>query len=227
LIILAIDTSTLRAAVALARPGGPVRVAPPDPDRRHGRGLVPSISRLLEEEGLGAADLEAVAIGLGPGSYTGLRIGLTAAKCLAFVANKPLVGLDSLEAIARNAPEDALRVAVAADAQRGDAYVAEFSRGRPGAPLFRVGPTRIEPLGPWSFGLEPDTLVLGPALDRLDVDWPASLRRGTPDQGHPDGSRLIPLAIEAYEAGRRVDPFFVEPVYLRRSAAEDQWERRG
>jgi tRNA threonylcarbamoyladenosine biosynthesis protein TsaB len=227
LIILAIDTSTLRAAVAVGRPGGPFRVAPPDPDRRHGRGLVPAISALLGEEGLRPADLDAVAVGLGPGSYTGLRIGLTAAKCLAFAASRPLVGLDSLEAIARNAPGDALRVAVAADAQRGDAYVAEFARDREEAPLLRRGPTRIEPLAAWSLGLEPGTLVLGPALGRLAVDWPATLRLGTPDHGHPEGSSLIPMALEAYEAGRRDDPFFVEPVYLRRSAAEDQWERRG
>jgi tRNA threonylcarbamoyladenosine biosynthesis protein TsaB len=226
LIILAIDTSTLRAAVALGRPGGPTRVAPPDPDRRHGRGLVPALAAMLEEEGLTPADLDAVAVGLGPGSYTGLRIGLTAAKCLAFAADRPLVGLDSLEAIARNAPGDALRVAVAVDAQRGDGYVAEFARDRADAPLLRLGATRIEPLGPWSLSLEPGTLVLGPALDRLAVDWPATLRLGTPDRGHPDGSSLIPMAIEAYQAGRRVDPFFVEPVYLRRSAAEDQWERK-
>ena len=230
LILLAIDTSTPRAALALARPGSAPRVAPPDPDSRpssrHGQGLIPAIAGLLAAEGLKVADLGAVAVGLGPGSYTGLRIGLTAAKTLAYAANKPLIALDSLEAIARNAPDDASKVAVAVDAQRGDAYVAEFARGSPDAPLRRLGPTRIEPVEAWANALDPSTLVLGPTLDRLLAAWPDVVRLGTPDQGHPDAARLIPLAREALEAGRTLDPFFVEPIYLRRSAAEDQWEAR-
>ena len=168
-----------------------------------------------------------MAVGLGPGSYTGLRIGLTAAKTIAYACrDPPLVPLDSLEAIARNAPLDALRVAIAVDAQRGDAYVAEFARRDPEAPLLRQSPTRIEPAEAWANALEPGTLVLGPGLDKLLPTWPAQLRRASLDQGHPDPARLIDLAREAWEAGRLLDPFFVEPVYLRRSAAEDQWEAR-
>jgi len=230
LIFLAIDTSTPRAALALGQPGLEPRVAPPEadssPSRRHGQGLIPAIEALLLAEGLKVADLGAIAIGLGPGSYTGLRIGLTAAKTLAYAASKPLVALDSLEAIARNAPEDALKVVVAVDAQRGDAYVARFARSIPGSPLLRLGPTTIEPVEAWAKTLEAGTFVLGPGLDRLLPIWPETLRLGTLDQGHPDASKLIPLAFEAFEAGRGLDPFFVEPIYMRRSAAEDQWERR-
>ena len=223
MILLAIDTSTHRAAVALARPGDPVRSAPPDPGRRHGRELIPSIAALLEAEGLTVADLGAVAVGLGPGSYTGLRIGLTAAKCLAFAAGKPLIALDSLEAIARNAPETCRNVAVAVDAQRGDAYVAEFAR-EDGVPLLRRSPTRIEPVKAWAAGLEPGALVLGPTLDRLLPTRPESVHVGTPEQGLPDPSTLILLAREAVSAGRFADPYFLEPIYMRRSAAEEQWE---
>jgi tRNA threonylcarbamoyladenosine biosynthesis protein TsaB len=231
LIVLAIDTSTPRAALALGRFGLASRVAPLEadssPSRRHGQGLIPAIEGLLLLEGLKVADLGAIAVGLGPGSYTGLRIGLTAAKTLAYAASKPLLALDSLEAIARNAPDDALRVVVAVDAQRGDAYVARFARSSPGSPLLRLGPTTIEPVGPWSEALEPGTVVLGPSLARLLATWPETVHLGTLDQGHPDPSKLIPLAFEALEAARVLDPFFVEPIYMRRSAAEDQWERLG
>ncbi len=226
MILLAIDTSTPRAAVALDRPGRPARFAPPEPGLRHGRGLVPGIAGLLAAEGISARDLDAIAVGVGPGSYTGLRIGLTAAKCLAYAARKPLVAIDSLEAIAGNAPADSRAVAVVVDAQRGDGYVAEFARDAPGGPLRRLGQTRIEPLGPWAAALAEGTLVLGPALDRLALDWPAAVQSGTADQGHPHGSTLIDLGREALLAGRVVDPFALEPSYFRRSAAEDQWDAR-
>ncbi len=226
MIVLAIDTSTDRAAVALAGPEGPTRSAPIEPGARHGRGLVPAIAALLAEAGVAVADLGGIGVGLGPGSYTGLRIGLMAAKTLAYAAARPLVGLDSLEAIARNAPAESDRVAVAVDAQRGDAYVAEFGRDAPGGPLRRLGPTRIEPLGTWAAALPAGTLVLGPALDRLAVAWPDAVRLGAPDRGHPAPANLIDLARAALLAGRRDDVFFLEPAYLRRSAAEDQWERK-
>jgi tRNA threonylcarbamoyladenosine biosynthesis protein TsaB len=222
--ILALDTSTPHAAVAVVTAAGAVQVATPDPGQRHGRNLVPTVRDLLRAAGLAPGDLDLIAVGLGPGSYTGLRIGLTAAKTLAYAAGKPLVGLDSLEAIARNAPEEARRVAVIADAQRGDVYAADFARAEPGGPLVRTVPTRIEPLARWLNRLAEGTVVLGPGVDRLRTPLPSSARRVEPSADWPDVRRLIDLAREAWQAGRRDDPWFLEPLYLRRSAAEDQWE---
>src|SRR5437016_669832 len=99
--ILAIDTSTDRSAVAVATASGAVHAAPSDPAGRHGQHLVPGIGAALRAAGLAPRDLGLIAVGLGPGSYTGLRIGLTAAKTLAYAAKVPLVGFDSLEATAR------------------------------------------------------------------------------------------------------------------------------
>ena len=226
--VLALDTSTIRAAVAVATTSGRALVAEADPSRRHGRNLVPSIRALLGEAGLSADEVDLFAVGLGPGSYTGLRIGLTAAKVLAYAFDRPLVGLDSLEAIARNAPAEALRVAVVADAQRGELYAADFARDAPGAPLARVAPTRIEPVASWTARLDEGTLVLGPGLARLKEPLPLAVRvAGSDEADWPSGLRLVELAREAHDAGRRDDPFFLEPLYLRRSAAEDQWDRRG
>ena len=106
-------TDTKRRAVAIPVPG-----------RRHGCDLVPSIRDLLAREGAKIDDLRVLAVGLGPGSYTGLRIGLTAARVLAYVTGADLVGFDSLHGWAREAPADASRVHVVADAQRGDVYSA-------------------------------------------------------------------------------------------------------
>ncbi|AGA25209.1 tRNA (adenosine(37)-N6)-threonylcarbamoyltransferase complex dimerization subunit type 1 TsaB [Singulisphaera acidiphila] len=224
--LLALDTSTNRAAVVVATTDGVVCVAAPDPDQRHGRNLIPVIRELLREANLTVADLDGFAVGLGPGSYTGLRIGLTAAKTLAYTTGKPLVGLDSLEIIARNAPGEELFVSVIADAQRGDLYVANFARPGPEAPLVRTLPTRIESQAVWAAGLTVPTLVLGPGLERLQTPLPEQARTAPAEMSWPDGDRLILLARDVWAAGRRDDPLFLEPQYLRRSAAEEQWERK-
>jgi tRNA threonylcarbamoyladenosine biosynthesis protein TsaB len=228
--ILALDTSTPRAAVAIATAAGAVHTARPDPEARHGRNLVPAVRDLLRRAGLAPGAIDVYAVGLGPGSYTGLRIGLTAAKVLAYASGRPLVGFDSLEAVARNAPGDALRVAVVADAQRGDLYAADFAREAPGGPLVRRTPTRVEALADWAARLDPGTLVLGPAMEltRVREAVPGhALTLPAVDEAHwPDGRRLTILARDLWQGGRRDDPWFLEPHYLRRSAAEDQWERK-
>jgi tRNA threonylcarbamoyladenosine biosynthesis protein TsaB len=228
--LLALDTSTSRAALAVVTAGGAVHTSSPDPSARHGRALVPEVRALLDRAGLGVADLDGLAVGLGPGSYTGLRVGLTAAKTLAYALGKPLAGLDSLEAVARNAPPSARRVAVIADAQRGDVSAADFARDGQGDPITRVAPTRVVPLDRWAAELPEGAFVLGPALAvaRIAPLVPAhALRPDDPAANWPDPFRLAELACDVWRSGRRDDVFFLEPVYLRRSAAEEQWEKLG
>jgi tRNA threonylcarbamoyladenosine biosynthesis protein TsaB len=226
--LLALETSTPHAALAVIGADGLIVVAAPDPSARHGRALVPAISDLLARVGLTVADLDGLVVGLGPGSYTGLRIGLTAAKTLAYAAGKPLAGVDSLDIVARNAPDETLLVSVIADAQRGDLYVADFRRPAVGLPLERLGATRIVPLGDWVAALPHETLVLGPAvtLDRVATRLPPTARLPAhPDAHWPDPHRLAELALEVWQSGRRDDPWYLEPVYLRRTAAEEQWDK--
>ena len=222
--LLALDTSTPRAAVALAV-GPALHVGDPEATDggRHGRQLLPRVKALLRAAGLRPGDLDALAVGLGPGSYTGLRVGLTAAKTLAFALGKPLIGLDSFAAIARNAPGDAESILGVADAQRGDAYLTEFAPAGSGLPPVALGPIRLVSLAEWAPTLPPGAWVLGPGLDRLRVDWPAHARLGGLDRGHPAPGHLIALGLEGFRAGQFADPATLEPRYIRRSAAEDQW----
>ncbi len=224
--VLAIDTSTRNAILALTCADGRVLTRRTDPKTRHGRTLVPALRDLLGQAGLRPRGLDALAVGLGPGSYTGLRIGVTAAKTLAFASGKPLVGLDSLEAIARQAPAEILRVSVIADAQRGDLYVADFRRETVGGPLVRVGPTRVDSTESWRGRLEPGSMVLGPLLEHVRASLPEHVTTAPTESNDPDPRHLLEMAREALDAGRLADPFFLEPIYLRRSAAEDQWDAR-
>ncbi len=173
------------------------------------------------------ADLDAVAVGLGPGSYTGLRVGVTAAKTLCYASGADLLGLDSLVATGRNAPGKTIRISVIGDAQRGDLYVADLYRAAPDAPPTPLRETRVESLADWRACLEPDVFVMGPALEspRILAQLPQDLTSSGATSNFPDGLHLIELARELWADGRRDDPWLLEPRYLRRSAAEEQWDR--
>jgi tRNA threonylcarbamoyladenosine biosynthesis protein TsaB len=228
--LLAVDTATPVAALAVIPAGGRLpQTAATDPAARHGRALLPSIRALLEEAGLTPRQLGGIVVGLGPGSYTGLRVGVTACKIMAYALGMPLVGIDSLELIACNAPGRALRISVIGDAQRGDLYAADFGRAEEGAPLCRLSETRVIALDVWAAELPGDAFVLGPALTvpRLAAAVPRSAARDDdPAVNLPDPRRLAEFARDAWRSGRREEVFFLEPIYLRRSAAEEQWDRK-
>ena len=183
---------------------------------------MPAVRDLLRLASISPRDLDAIAVGLGPGSYTGLRIGLIAAKTLTYALGCRLIGLDSLEIVARNAPRQALRVSVVADAQRGDLFVADFDRNDADSPLVRRGITRLENARDWSSRVAEGTFVLGPALLRSTFEVPLGAILATENDRLPLPSGLISSAMEAYRSGRSDDPWTLEPVYLRRSAAEDK-----
>jgi tRNA threonylcarbamoyladenosine biosynthesis protein TsaB len=226
--LLVIDTSTDRTTAGLWVRGA-IQVGPKGPGGKHGRDLLPRIRELLSEGGLTAGDLDLVAVGLGPGSYTGLRIGLTAARVLAYAAGAGLIGFDSLEGMARAAPGHAMHVHVVADAQRGDVYAADFAHESPGGPLVGVTKSRIEPVERWAARLADGGLVLGPGLDspRIRQALPAGIDVAGPDLRRPRADTLLELALELARRGHRDDLWKAEPNYLRRSAAEDQWDARG
>jgi tRNA threonylcarbamoyladenosine biosynthesis protein TsaB len=220
--LLCLDTSTNRAVVVVCRRDGAVFEAPGDASARHGRGLVPGVRDLLRTAGLALQDLDGIAVGLGPGSFTGLRVGVMAAKMLAYAATRPVLGLDSLEILARGAAPDASRIAVAVDAQRGDLFTADFHRERPGTPLLRDGPDRLESARDWLARLAPGTLLLGPGLERLKAQIPAGLEGAGAECNTPLGASLAGLAQESWLLGRRSDLWKLEPVYVRPSAAEEK-----
>jgi len=227
MILLALDTSTDRAAFGLESESGAIVSTSTEPARRHGRDLVPRLADALAAAGLKVRDVEVIAVGVGPGSYTGLRVGLMAAKTLAYATGAALVGFDSLEGIARNAPAHARRVSVVADAQRGQVYAADFIHEAGGPPRC-VRATQVEPLAAWLARLEPETIVLGPALEapRIRSLLPATLELADPVFNYPDGRGLLALAREVWATGRRDDPWLLEPQYLRQSSAALQWDAR-
>ena len=151
--ILGIDTSH-HVAVGLARDGEPVASEVVADTRAHGEALTPLIQRLCASAGIAMTGVDAYVVGMGPGPFTGLRVGIVTVRTLAAVAGRPLHGVCSLDVIAaqwQDAPDEFV---VASDARRKEFYWALYRDG------VRVGEPRVS-----APGTIPDRPAAGPALD--------------------------------------------------------------
>ena len=152
--ILALDTATSSCSVALWADG--VRAGrSAEMERGHAEALMPMVIEVLAQAGCTFPDLDLVAVTVGPGSFTGLRIGLAAARGMALAANLPCVGVTTLEAVAASIDvrRHADKVVLAAlDSKRGDIFAQAFApAGRPLGPPVAVAPgdlARMIPAGP-------------------------------------------------------------------------------
>ncbi len=221
---LALETSTETTIVAACSRDGRRAGDSATGCRRHGRDLIPLIRAILGHIGLAIRDLELIGVGLGPGSYTGLRIGVTAAKTLAYATGARVVGIGSPLALARNAPAEALEIAVLVDAQRDDVYLVEFGRVESGLPLVARGAGRVQSIASWLAARPAGQLAIGPALEspRIRARMPPGLISVGCEFNQPDWGAVLDLVLETHEAGRRDDPWSLEPHYSRPSAAEEK-----
>ena len=150
---LGIDTSH-HVAVGLARDGEPVASEVVADTRAHGEALTPLIQRLCASAGIAMTGIDAYAVGMGPGPFTGLRVGIVTARTLAAVTGRPLHGVCSLDVIAaqwQDAPDEFV---VASDARRKEFYWALYHDG------IRVGEPRVS-----TPEVIPDLPAAGPVLD--------------------------------------------------------------
>jgi tRNA threonylcarbamoyladenosine biosynthesis protein TsaB len=187
----------------------------------HGRRLVPLLDEVVVQAGWHKRELDLVVVGLGPGSFTGLRVGLACAKTLAYALGIPLVGVCSLDAMARNAPERTDRVLTALDAKRGEVYAAAYARRADGLERTR-GPALVTPDAAATWCATP-FLVLGDALRKHAK--PLTTGGGAPgdaDLWRVRAETVGRLGIAAHAAGERTDPWTAEPIYLRLPDAEEK-----
>jgi tRNA threonylcarbamoyladenosine biosynthesis protein TsaB len=201
LIVLGIDTA-LGACQAAVLDGGRVLAARSEAMQRgHQERLAAVTGEALAQAGVGFDQIGRIGVTVGPGSFTGLRVGLAFAKGLALALGVPLAGMGSLEALAASAP-DAGRLVAAIDARRGQAYLQPFDGGRP--------------LG------APETLDLEAALARLRLDPPALvIGPGAALFDGLEGVQLVPIeapdpaAVARLAAGAEEPLAPVRPLYLR------------
>ncbi len=221
--LLLIESSTHTTIAAARRDDGGLFEAPVAPAQRHASGLLPAIEQALAAAGMGLHAIEAIAVGVGPGSFTGLRVGLTAAKVLCHVRRCPLIAVDSMSILARGLP-GALELAVVVDAQRGSWYAAQYRRPRPGTDPMPLGELSMIGQAEFVARLPAGTTLAGPGLERLSdaTRLPAGVVLGAPDSWIPKARALAECADQAWRLGQFADPRTLEPLYIRASAAEEK-----
>jgi tRNA threonylcarbamoyladenosine biosynthesis protein TsaB len=200
--VLAIDTASA-CAVAIARDGVVLASRHRDIARGHAEALLPMIGEALAEALLGYPDLDLIAAAIGPGSFTGLRTGLAAARGLALALGKPTVGISSFDSVMHRLKHRGRPILVALETKRADIYVRVFSAtGTPlTEPLVRM-PAEIAALAPQN------PIIAGDAATRLKgivagefVDIPV-----------PDAAIVATLAAARYS--RAMTSELLRPLYL-------------
>jgi len=225
--VLAIDTSTPLGSVALVADGQVRAEIAASVQARHGRVLLPHVELVLSRAGVAPEEVDLFAVGIGPGSFTGVRVGVATAKGLALATGRPLRGVISLGALARGLGAAPFAVPVV-DAHRGEVFAAAFCapEGALGDPV--VAPFHAPPeeagrrlravLGP---GL---AVLCGDGLRRYEEPFCAALggpfRLAPPLLDPPRAAVVAQLAEEDFARDGPSDLAALEPLYLRPSDAK-------
>jgi tRNA threonylcarbamoyladenosine biosynthesis protein TsaB len=219
--LLILETSGRVAYVALAQGSRLLEARRLDETRRHARDLAPTVADLLRNRGWQPRQLHAVLVSRGPGSYTGLRVGLMSAKALAYATGCTLLAIDTFAAIAAQAPHEATVLDVLADAQQDKVYVQRFARS--GTEWQAGSELRIMPVAQWLAGGEANVWATGPGLRVVGDRLPQGSRTVDASLWEPTPESLLRLGLARCQAGESDDFWTLEPLYARPSSAEEQW----
>ena len=221
--ILAIETSGAHGSVAALADCNVLAELQLNPAQRGAQALAPALADVLRQAGWAPSDVELVAVSIGPGSFTALRVGVTTAKTFAYAVAVEVLAVNTLEAIAAQLAEAATSdtIATAIDAQRGDVYAALFRR-RARFDVECVEAAAIRPADDWLASLSAETLVGGPALEDLGARLPSGVRIAPRVSWLPTAATIGQVAAVKYAAGHRDDLWRLSPLYLRKSAAEEK-----
>ena len=219
--ILLIETSTALTSVALADGGKVVFYKDDDASRNQSALTAPFIKEALDYQGITAKELDAVCVSMGPGSYTGLRVGVSSAKGLCFGAGKPLIAVGTLdclvwEAIGSGAAEGCKYIVPMIDARRMEVYTAVFTpdahRTTEVAPSI-IDENSFADILADAAATNQKVLFIGDAAEKCSkvITSPASVFA----QQNPTARGLLAPAIKKFEAGQYENVAYFEPFYLK------------
>jgi len=213
--LLAIDTSTDYLSLALTRDGTVVAKVHRRLPMKHATLLVPTIAALLQKARLSLASLDGFCVSVGPGSFTGLRIGVTTVKALAYATGKPIVTVPTLDVIAHNALRHAGIICPVLDARKGKVYACVYRSD--GAKLTRLSRYLLLPLSELTQKLAAyrDVVCLGDAAEKFFGEGgPAAGGARVFSPWHPRAEIAARCGVERFRKRRFVKASSLEPMYL-------------
>lgn len=224
MIVLASDTSTKRAHFALLEGVSLQHEVLITTEKKHGETILPAIEELLSMAGREIGEVDLFVTTVGPGSFTGIRVGVSALKGLAFALNKPLVGVSTLETLAMNVPDSSMVVCPMMDARRDEIYTGLYKfNGEAGVPE-QTGEERAVAPADFLEKLNGDVLFLGDGAIRYE----RLIRRMLPKRSFfvPPSENDISagaaglLGVHKFRSGDFIESALLKPRYLRPSYAE-------
>jgi len=215
-LVLGIETATALGGVALvSRSGDLCGEITLRNHESHSERILPAVASLLQTLGASLSGLAAIAVSCGPGSFTGLRAGIAAAKGLAFSLGVPLYGIPTLEALAANAPPGEGEVCAVLNARRGEIFCARFRSG-PAGPQ-RLGPDTLMPIAALAGELAAGCLVIGepPFLPPDRHPGREAVRCAPPHLNYPRAAVVAFLGTLAHGQSRESELVTLMPHYVR------------
>lgn len=222
MLILGIETATMTGGIALLDENRLISEYTLNVRTTHNARLMPALDQMLKDSSVDKYEISGIAVSLGPGSFTGLRIGLATAKGLAMGLDIPLVGIPTLDALARNIPFSMYQVCPVLDAKKKEIYTSIFRYED--SELIRLTPYSVIPPDELIKQIHEKTIFLGDAVDAYKSLLFGKL--GDMAIFAPDSCRLPRAAIVAemglakLKAGKYLDIASAEPIYIRPSDAE-------
>ena len=229
MIILGIETATGQVGCAIGGVEGALASLHVARGRRHAETLAPAIQFVCRQAQIDLSEVSAVAVDIGPGLFTGLRVGIATAKAMAQALRVPMIGLSSLDLLAFPARHSSRLIVPVIDARRGEVFSA----------LYRQVPGGLQRLTDYSVGTAEDLaaellargeehLLIGDGAlryaDKLNAIDEGEI--GTVGEAYPSAAALVELAHPRAIREEFVQPWELEPLYLRKPDAEINWEAR-
>ena len=230
MIVLGIETATAQVGCALGGVEGVFASFHASRGRRHAETLVPAIRFVCDSAQVSLDQVSVVAVDLGPGLFTGLRVGIATAKAMAAALRVPVIGLSSLDLLAHQVRHSPRLIVPVIDGKRGEVFSATYRHVQGGVQRLsepRVG-TAADLANELRAGRDEALLVGDGALRYADVlaEDSGQVELGPVGNQWPSAADLVELAHPRALREEFVQPWELEPLYLRKSDAEINWDRK-